>query len=159
MRNYFYHMEITETGIPCMVAEKGTYKVDMRMRYDSPEKIVELVSEIGLCNRAEEYVYAAYFDTHCKLIGLCEISHGTVNMSPLSPREVMQRALLLGATSFILIHNHPSGVVEPSIYDDEVTKRINEAGNLLGICLNDHVIIGKEFGSIFHYSYREQGKI
>lgn len=78
---------------------------------------------------------------------------GTVNHTPVYPREVMKRALELGAVSIILAHNHPSGDPTPSRADIDITNQIVEAGRGLGIAVHDHLIIGK-FG---HYSFKSQG--
>lgn len=68
---------------------------------------------------------------------------GTVNYTPLSPRRVVERALMVGATAIILVHNHPSGDPTPSDADVELTRQLNEVTDFLGITLYDHLIIGK----------------
>ncbi len=68
---------------------------------------------------------------------------GTVDFTPVYPREVVKRALELGATAIIMVHNHPSGDPEPSEGDVTMTREIKEAAEKLGIILHDHVIIGK----------------
>ena len=87
-------------------------------------------------------------DTKCKPIGIFEISHGTVNMSMINPREVFIRALLVGAVSIALIHNHPSGDATPSREDISATKRLAECGKLLGVVLLDHIVIGHDYTSL-----------
>ena len=74
-------------------------------------------------------------------------------MTCLNPREVFMRALLIGASSIVLCHNHPSGDPEPSRQDMEMTKRFKESGELLGLPVMDHIIIG---GSDY-YSFMENG--
>lgn len=71
------------------------------------------------------------------------MSHGTVNQTPVYVREVMKRALELGATAIVLAHNHPSGDPQPSRDDIELTTRIAAAGRPLGVAVHDHVIIGR----------------
>ena len=68
---------------------------------------------------------------------------GTINHTPVYPREVIKRALELHAAAIILVHNHPSGDPTPSRDDVEMTKRIEEAGKQLGVILHDHLIISK----------------
>ncbi len=68
---------------------------------------------------------------------------GTVDHTPVYPREVVKRALELGATAVIMVHNHPSGDPTPSPADIEMTREVREAGERLGITLHDHVIISK----------------
>lgn len=120
------------------------YKVDGRKVYTSPEAIAEFVySALKLDRCADEYTYCLCLDAKGHLIGLFEVGHGTVIASPLSPREVFQKALLLGAVSIILTHNHPSGDPTPSPEDVAVTNKVNEAGKLVDIPLTDHVIVGR----------------
>ncbi|QND60913.1 RadC family protein [Mesorhizobium huakuii] len=69
---------------------------------------------------------------------------GTVDHTPVYPREVVKRALELSATAIILVHNHPSGDPTPSRADIEMTKEIIEAGRRLGIAVHDHIIIGRK---------------
>ena len=68
---------------------------------------------------------------------------GTVNHTPIYPREVMRRAIEVNASALILVHNHPSGDPSPSRADIELTLKIQEIGNQLGIRLHDHIVIGK----------------
>ena len=82
------------------------------------------------------------FDSKNHLIGERLISKGTVNSSIAEPRDIYSEALRMGAVSIILIHNHPSGDITPSSADLTVTKRIRESGDLLGIRLLDHIIVG-----------------
>ena len=81
-------------------------------------------------------------NTKTKLIGETIISKGTVNAAIISPRELFIEALQKGAVSIILLHNHPSGDPTPSKEDIIITKQIQEAGELLGVNLLDHIIIG-----------------
>lgn len=71
------------------------------------------------------------------------VSVGTVNASLVHPREVFKTAIVLSATSLLVVHNHPSGETEPSEDDLAITRRLREAGDLLGIPLLDHVILGR----------------
>ena len=67
---------------------------------------------------------------------------GTVNHTPVYPREVVRRALALGASSLVLVHNHPSGDPEPSREDLEVTRQVEQAASVMSIAVRDHVIVG-----------------
>ena len=80
---------------------------------------------------------------------------GTVNHTPVYPREVIKRALELGATALIMVHNHPSGDPTPSQADIDMTLEVAEAGEKLGIVLHDHVVISKRG----HSSFKEMGLI
>lgn len=97
----------------------------------------------------KEHVVAFYFDTQQKLIERRIISVGTLDTSLAHPREVFEPALQLSAAGVVLAHNHPSGSVEPSDDDVAITKRMADAGDLLGITLIDHIIVSdKEFRPI-----------
>lgn len=80
---------------------------------------------------------------------------GTVNHTPVYPREVVKRALELGATAIILAHNHPSGDPTPSKDDIDMTRKIIEAAKTVGIIVHDHVIISASS----HYSFKSYGLI
>lgn len=69
--------------------------------------------------------------------------NGTVGEAPAYPREVVKRALEVGATGIILVHNHPSGSHQPSKGDIEATQRIADAARMLGICLHDHIVVSR----------------
>lgn len=69
------------------------------------------------------------------------VSTGTVNQAPVFPLEVFKPLILANCSSFICLHNHPSGTLEPSSADKEMTKKLKEAGNLLGVPLMDHIIL------------------
>ncbi|KPF66345.1 DNA repair protein RadC [alpha proteobacterium AAP81b] len=81
------------------------------------------------------------------------MGEGTINAAPVYPREIVKRALELGASSLVLVHNHPSGDPQPSRDDIAMTRAIIEAGRHLGLSVHDHVIIGR--GG--HVSMRAQG--
>jgi len=80
---------------------------------------------------------------------------GTVDHTPVYPREVIKRALELGASAIVLVHNHPSGDPTPSLADIEMTKNIIEAGERLNIVIHDHVVVGRKG----HFSFRTNGLI
>ena len=82
------------------------------------------------------------FNTRTKLIGETDISKGTVNAALVSPRELFIEALQKNAVSIILLHNHPSGDPTPSKEDILLTRKVRDAGNLIGIDLLDHIILG-----------------
>jgi DNA repair protein RadC len=87
-------------------------------------------------------------NTKNKIVGVFEISHGTVNASLVTPREVFQKALLANAVSIILMHNHPSGDSTPSQQDIEITKRLVEAGKIVGVDVLDHIVVGDNYVSL-----------
>jgi DNA repair protein RadC len=77
------------------------------------------------------------------------LAEGSVSETPVYPREIMRRALEVGATALILVHNHPSGDPRPGRDDIEATRRIAEAGRALDICIHDHVIVARSGWSSF----------
>lgn len=80
---------------------------------------------------------------------------GTVDQTPVYPREIVKRALQLEASSIIMVHNHPSGDVRPSGADIQITKQVIQAAEAVGIILHDHVIISSKS----HYSFKAHGVI
>ena len=91
-------------------------------------------------------------NTKNKPLGVFEVSHGTVNQSVCSPRELFIKALLCGAANIILAHNHPSGDIAPSKTDVENYRIVKEAGQLMGIKLLDSIIVGDGY-----FSFMEEG--
>jgi DNA repair protein RadC len=80
-------------------------------------------------------------------------SQGTVDHTPVYPREIVKRALELSASAIILVHNHPSGDPTPSRADIEMTKQIAQAAKALGIAVHDHLVIGLKG----HVSFKSLG--
>jgi len=93
-------------------------------------------------HQKQEHMKLLMLNTKSKLLGEKDISKGTVNASLVSPRELFIEALEKQAVGIILIHNHPSGDTTPSENDISLTRRVQEAGRLIGIELLDHIIIG-----------------
>lgn len=97
----------------------------------------------------KECLRGIYLNAHYQVVHDEVISIGTVDANIIHPREVFRPAIACSAAGVILVHNHPSGILEPSAEDRAVTKQIAEAGKLIGIELVDHIIITKErFASI-----------
>ena len=97
-----------------------------------------------LKDEKKEHFIAVFLDSKNKIIKDEVISIGTLNSSLVHPREVFKEAIKVSANSLILVHNHPSGDVEPSEEDLVVTEKIKEAGQTIGITLLDHIIIGNK---------------
>jgi len=102
-----------------------------------------------------ERVRVLYLDTKNRLIEDHHVGDGSIDEAAIHPREVIRRAMDVGASAMILVHNHPSGSPEPSRADIQITQRIAEAGRLMGVTVHDHVIIGREG----HTSLRAKGLI
>lgn len=91
-----------------------------------------------------EEFWVAFLDRKNQLILVEAMGAGTVDHAPVYPREVLRRALEVGASALVLAHNHPSGDPEPSRPDIAMTKAIMEAGKVLGVLVHDHLIVGSE---------------
>ena len=119
------------------------------------EKVVSNSSDIAnyymerMKGLKREHLIAVFLDSKNKIINDKVISIGTLNSSLVHPREVFKEAIKCSANAIILVHNHPSGDCGPSSEDIEITDRVKEAGEMVGIKLLDHVIVGKDK----HYSY------
>lgn len=109
----------------------------------TPEDVVALVRS-RLKGKKKEYFLALLLDTRNRLIRVAEISVGSLDSSIVHPREVFKEAVAASAASVIFAHNHPSGDPEASEDDLNLTKRLAEAGEIMGIDVLDHVIIGEE---------------
>lgn len=114
----------------------------------TPEDVMGLVGG-KLWGKKKEYFLALLLDTRNQLIKVAEISVGSLDSSIVHPREVFKEAISASAAAVIFAHNHPSGDAQASPDDVKLTKRLAEAGELLGIDVLDHIIIGdKKFLSL-----------
>lgn len=120
----------------------------------SPEDVAKLAKGyLRLHEESEEYLYMICMNVKNKIVGVFEISHGNVNSSVVGVREVFQKALLANAVSIIVMHNHPSGDCTPSKEDIRVTRRMKDAGDILGVQLLDHIIVGDSYCSLKEKGY------
>lgn len=108
---------------------------------ETPEDACELVADMADLDR--EHFRALYLDARRRMLACETISVGTLTASLVHPREVFRPALRLAAASLVVAHNHPSGDPTPSAEDAALTRRLRRAGEILGIELVDHVIIGR----------------
>ncbi|MGB4957587.1 MAG: DNA repair protein RadC [Candidatus Saccharimonas sp.] len=123
------------------------FEVPERPIIDSPEKAVEQLADIR--DKKQEYFVCLTLDGANRLIAKRVITIGTLTSSLVHPREVFADAITDRAASVIVAHNHPSGMLEASQADQEVTARLKEAGEMLGIALTDHLIVSaKSYFSI-----------
>lgn len=118
------------------------FEVSERPIIDSPEKAAEQFADIR--DKKQEYFVCLTLDGANRLIAKRVISIGTLTASLVHPREVFAEAITDRAASIVVAHNHPSGNLEPSIADKEVTERLRQAGEILGIEVLDHLILGGE---------------
>lgn len=94
-------------------------------------------------------------DAKHAIIGVNIVSTGSLTLSIVHPREVFKLAILLNSAALICVHNHPSGDPTPSVEDRSMTKRLKDAGELIGIALLDHVV----FGEGRYFSFADQGAL
>jgi len=107
-----------------------------------PEAVASYLS-IGYCLGDREVMGALYLDTRNRLIGETELYRGTINRAAVEPRAILKQGLLRDAAGFVLFHTHPSGDPAPSAEDLAFTRRVAEAGDLMGVRLVDHLILGR----------------
>lgn len=149
MRITKYRTELDADRHNVLVKESAVnYACD---KLDTPSAIVDMLNSVfGLNHMAEEYAYMIAFSSAFKVLGVFEISHGSVNASFSSPREIFIRLLLSGAVNFVVCHNHPSGDCTPSKEDAMITEKLKRCADLMGVQFIDHIIIGDSY-----YSFEE----
>lgn len=111
-----------------------------RMTVKSPEDVVKAVRN-QLKDKKKEHFYVLSLDTRNHLLESEEVSKGSLDSSIVHPREVFKEAIANSAASVIFVHNHPSGDPTPSTDDIQLTKRLKEAGELVGIEVLDHIVV------------------
>lgn len=137
-----YRKEVVREDAPAWVSK----------RFTSASQIFEMFHDLRL--EAKEHFIALHLDGKNRIACLDRVSVGSLNQSIVHPRELFKTACLSSAAAILLIHNHPTGDPSPSREDLEITRRIKEAGDLLGIKVLDHIIIGDSY-----LSFAEQGLI
>ena len=140
-----YHIELVRDR---------SIKIEPRSAIHNSDNVVAILRDEVL-NADREKLVCLMLNTKNVVIGMDVVSLGTLTMSVAHPREIFKSAILKNAASIILGHNHPSGDPTPSREDIQMTERITRAGEILGIKLLDHVIIG-ENGT---YSFRNTGRL
>lgn len=112
-----------------------------RLEITSPEAAAELLVPM-MQDLDREHCLTLNLDTKHRLLATTTVSIGSVDHTFMSPREVFRDALLHGASAIVIAHNHPSGDAEPSRDDEAVTRRLGKAGELVGVEVLDHVVVG-----------------
>ena len=118
---------------------------------DSPRKALAAIGDLG--RKRKEHFVALYLDACHRVVRRETVSVGTLTASLVRPREVFGPAMRDGYAAVIVAHNHPSGDTTPSREDRETTRRLQEAGRILGIPVLDHLVVG----SRGYFSFRERG--
>ena len=135
-----------------LAARMARAEAAQRLAFDTPETIADYFME-DLRYAEQEQLHVLFLNTRNKLLKEKLMFKGTVNASLISPREIFMEALTCHAVRLVLVHNHPSGDPAPSPEDVRMTHRIYKTGEMLGIQLLDHIIIGDHCYS----SFRERG--
>ena len=147
--------ETTAAGLHCVaLAARRMARSEVRQApvLGSWQALLDYLT-IDMAHLTVERVRVLYLNAQNHLILDHHVGDGSVDEAAIHPREVIRKALDIGATALILVHNHPSGNPEPSRADIQITQRIAEAGRLLGVTVHDHVIVGR--GA--HTSLRAKG--
>ena len=132
----------------CLVMENTDGEI---IRINNEEDVYDLVKD-ELVNSDREMILSIMLTAKNDLIGVETVSIGSVTATTTTPRDVFKSAILANAVSIILCHNHPSGDLTPSGEDIRITKKLIEAGELLGINVLDHLIVShKGFNSLIGY--------
>ena len=145
---------LIKNRVPYLFTET-VHEVPLAEYISAPDIVRAARDAFNIDKYAEEFVFLLAFDIKMHLIGISQVSHGTPISSFCNPREIFQRALLAGAQSIIVLHNHPSGDSSPSKEDYDTTKRLEEAGQIIGVALLDHIIV-TQYG---YYSFNENKEV
>jgi DNA repair protein RadC len=138
------------TGVAKASAIKASLEIASRLnterlingeRFTSPEQVFRHYHH-QLRDRRKEYFMALLLDGKNRILREVRISEGSLNQSLVHPREVFCPAVRESAAAIILVHNHPSGDPTPSREDREITRRLKDAGEIMGVKVLDHIIIG-----------------
>lgn len=147
-----YSLELIK-GIPALVSEKS-YACDELL--DVPDKVADLCISLRLDKQAEEHVMMVALSACMRPIGIFELSHGTINASLANPRGAFLRALLCGAYQIVIIHNHPSGSLQPSEEDFLTCQKLVDLGKSLEIQVADFLIVSSEGYKSFRDEYSDR---
>lgn len=154
MRVVKYRTRLTDDRKAVLEKDMSVNYPEMNNKFNSPEEVDRLARHfLRMTEETEEYMYMLCLNNKLMLSGIFEISHGNVNSSIVGTREVMQKALLANAVNIILIHNHPTGDCTPSTEDIKVTERLVKAGEIVGVQVLDHIIIGQGYCSLKEKGY------
>ncbi len=129
-------------------------RIPEREPFQSPETVAGYFME-EMRTKETETTVVAFLDNRCRLMRYDVLFVGSISSCVANPREILKKALQYDASCFILIHNHPSGDCTPSQADLVLTERVRDAGELIGIQLLDHIILG----DCQYVSLRERGHI
>ena len=146
---------ITKYDVRLVKESASNYDYDY-VKLRNPYMVCQLVNTIfDLENMCEEHLVMLALDTKLKVVGAFDIHTGTQKSSLVSTKSIFTRAMLCNANSIIIAHNHPSGNPYPSMDDIHITNKIKEAGEILDITLQDHIVVGDND----YYSFKQEGRL
>ena len=126
-----------------------------QVKISSPDDVKKFMSEMADFDR--ERIKILHLDTKNRVVGVETVAVGGLDSALVHPREVIKGSLLNNAAGIIFVHNHPSGLSQPSNEDDRITSRLRDAFNIMGIDVVDSIIVSKEGKG--YYSYKEAGRL
>lgn len=126
-----------------VIKEEADHYLQPLTKYTSPDQIFNTFQ--FLRHETKEYFLTLHLDGKNRICCIDVVSVGSLSQSIVHPREVFKTALISAAAALVLIHNHPSGDPTPSSDDLKITKRLQEAGEIIGVKVLDHIIIGDSF--------------
>lgn len=128
-----------------MILKKAkVHELKRNYKANNPKDIIDFATKvIRMYEYPEEHFVAISTNNNLDIIGYTDVSIGTIDQTLANPREVFRTAIVQNATGIILAHNHPSGRCDPSPEDLATTKRMVKAGEVLGIPVLDHIIVGE----------------
>ena len=150
MENINY-LEIPQISISYSLKQKSK-RVVVRSSTDAVN-VFRIVFDSFIDHHEEFYVL--YLSRMNRVLGVMSIGKGGISECPFDVKIIMQGALKSHASGLILCHNHPSGSLDPSIQDDFMTRKVKDAGKILDIQVNDHIILTDES----YYSYADEDRI
>ena len=124
-------------------------------KINNPYDAYKLAKNLLIDSDREKFIVAC-LNTKNQPVNMQVVSIGSLNSAIVHPREVFKVAMLSNASNIICFHNHPSGNIDPSVEDENITRRLKECGDILGIGLVDHIIVGDNDA---YFSFKENNKI
>ena len=147
-----------------VVGPKATVQLCLRRTGKPPGKFMGNATDVctlmrGLETADRESFYVLHLDTRHQIVDIDKVATGSQSGVEVHPREVFKSALLSGASALVFVHNHPSGNPEPSWQDKDLTKRLKAVGEIAGISVLDHIIVGhdSQSGAQVCTSFSSQG--
>lgn len=158
MRITQYKTKLTEDRKVKLEHERSANCPQIDRVMNRPDVVLQVARDfLRMHEDTEEHSYMLCLNNKLVLTSVFQVSHGNVNSAIMGAREIFQKALLANAVNIIILHNHPSGDCTPSPEDVRVTERLVQAGQIIGVEVVDHIIVGG--GNTNYYSLRENGRM